>query len=146
MVEGLQQGREHDDPGYHQKRDHNKPRGRAVTVAIVRTPSEQFEGLPPLVLCVQFGSRLRRQLLKAMFGDRVLGIGFRVPAEQGAEELEDGMVGARTGGSGQPVAWPPVKNSVRTFMTASTGVCHTVCPSTAITITSNIVNNTVQEG
>lgn len=54
------------------------------------------------------------------------------------------MIGARTGGSGQPLAWPPVKNSVRTFMTASTPVCHTVCPSTAIAISSNIVNNRVQ--
>jgi hypothetical protein len=47
-------------------------------------------------------------------------------------------------GSGQPTAWPPVKRSVMTFRTAIISVCHTVCPSTASVITSNIVKNTAQ--
>lgn len=51
MVEGLQPGREDNDPSYHQKQDHSRPRGRAgailasptVTTTIVQMPSEQLE-------------------------------------------------------------------------------------------------------
>jgi hypothetical protein len=76
MVKGLQKGREHHDPGHHQKRDHSKPLWRSgaifapptVTAAIVQMPSEQLEGLPPVALCLQFGSRFRRRSLKAVFG------------------------------------------------------------------------------
>src|SRR5262249_42528234 len=46
--------------------------------------------------------------------------------------------------SGQPTAWPPVKKCVRKFMTLIASACHTLCPSAARVIISNIVKNTAQ--